>query len=189
MFLFLEIAAVTFAITYLFLAMKQNIMCWYAAFLSTLIYTVIYWDVALYMESLLNIYYLFMAVYGWINWNNKSEISENFILSWSIRKHFAVIFLIIFLTFISGFYLSNTDSVRPYLDSFTTWGSIITTYMVTQKVLSNWIFWIVINSVGLYLNYDRELYLTAFLLLIYQVISIYGYYQWRKSYNEYTQEN
>ncbi|MFL2834452.1 MAG: nicotinamide mononucleotide transporter, partial [Alphaproteobacteria bacterium] len=69
MFLFFEVTAVTFAIAYLFLAMRQSIACWYAAFLSTLIYTIIYWDVALYMESLLNIYYLFMAVYGWINWN------------------------------------------------------------------------------------------------------------------------
>ena len=54
----------------------------------------------------------------------------------------------------------------------------------TQKILSNWLYWIVINSVGIFLNLDRELYLTVLLLLSYQVISILGYFEWRKSYYE-----
>ena len=69
----LEIFAVIFAITYLILAVRQNILCWYAAFLSTAIYTFLYWDVSLYMESILNIYYLLMAIYGWVKWNNKKN--------------------------------------------------------------------------------------------------------------------
>ena len=189
MIIYFETTAVIFAIAYIFLAMKQNIACWYAAFISTLIYTIIYWDVALYMESLLNVYYLLMAIYGWINWNKKSSIDKNFILSWSYKEHTFSIALIILLTLISGFYLSNTDAVRPYLDSFTTWASVITTYMVAQKVLSNWIFWIVINTIGIYLNLDRELYLTVCLLSGYQIMSVYGYYQWRKSYHEYHHRN
>jgi nicotinamide mononucleotide transporter len=56
--------------------------------------------------------------------------------------------------------------------------------MVTQKILSYWLYWIVINSVGIFLNLDRELYLTVLLLLSYQVISILGYFEWRKSYYE-----
>ena len=78
MFTALEIFAVIFALLYLFLAIKQHIACWYAAFLSTLIYILIYWDVSLYMESLLNFYYLLMAIYGWINWNKKSQIDKNY---------------------------------------------------------------------------------------------------------------
>ena len=63
--------------------------------------------------------------------------------------------IIILLSFSSGYFLSHSDAVRPYLDSFTTWASVITTYMVTQKILSNWLYWIVINSVGIFLNLDR----------------------------------
>tara|TARA_Y100001970_G_scaffold145395_1_gene178528 strand:+ start:1783 stop:2376 length:594 start_codon:yes stop_codon:yes gene_type:complete len=189
MFIALEIFAVIFALLYLFLAMKQNIACWYAAFISTLIYIIIYWDVSLYMESLLNFYYLLMAIYGWINWNKKSQIDKNYVISWSYQNHIAVILLILILTFISGFYLQNTDAVYPHLDSFTTWASVITTFMVAQKILSNWIFWIIINSIAIFLNFDRELYLTVILLMIYQVMSVYGYYQWRKSYYEYKSQN
>ena len=176
MFIALEIFAVIFALLYLFLAMKQNIACWYAAFISTLIYIIIYWDVSLYMESLLNFYYLLMAIYGWINWNKKSQIDKNYDISWSYQNHIVVILLILILTVISGFSLQKTDAVYPYLDSFTTWASVITTFMVAQKILSNWIFWIIINSVAIFLNFDRELYLTVILLMTYQVMSIYGYY-------------
>tara|TARA_B100001540_G_scaffold132189_1_gene117589 strand:- start:458 stop:1051 length:594 start_codon:yes stop_codon:yes gene_type:complete len=189
MFIALEIFAVIFALLYLFLAMKQNIACWYAAFISTLIYIIIYWDVSLYMESLLNFYYLLMAIYGWINWNKKSQIDKNYVISWSYQNHIVVILLILILTIISGFSLQKTDAVYPYLDSFTTWASVITTFMVAQKILSNWIFWIIINSVAIFLNFDRELYLTVILLMTYQVMSIYGYYQWRKSYYEYKSQN
>jgi nicotinamide mononucleotide transporter len=56
--------------------------------------------------------------------------------------------------------------------------------MVTQKILSNWLYWLVINGVGIFLNIDKELYLTALLLLSYQVISIFGFINWRKSYYE-----
>ena len=189
MFIALEIFAVIFALLYLFLAMKHNIACWYAAFISTLIYIIIYWDVSLYMESLLNFYYLLMAIYGWINWNKKSQIDKNYVISWSYQNHILVILLILILTVISGFSLQKTDAVYPYLDSFTTWASVITTFMVAQKILSNWIFWIIINSVAIFLNFDRELYLTVILLMTYQVMSIYGYYQWRKSYYEYKSQN
>lgn len=189
MFIALEIFAVIFALLYLFLAMKQNIACWYAAFISTLIYILIYWDVSLYMESLLNFYYLLMAIYGWINWNKKSQIDKNYVISWSYQNHIVVLLLILILTVISGFSLQKTDAVYPYLDSFTTWASVITTFMVAQKILSNWIFWIIINSVAIFLNFDRELYLTVILLMTYQVMSIYGYYQWRKSYYEYKSQN
>ena len=189
MFIALEIFAVIFALLYLFLAMKQNIACWYAAFISTLIYIIIYWDVSLYMESLLNFYYLLMAIYGWINWNKKSQIDKNYVISWSYQNHIVVILLILILTVISGFSLQKTDAVYPYLDSFTTWASVITTFMVAQKILSNWIFWIIINSIAIFLNFDRELYLTVILLMTYQVMSVYGYYQWRKSYYEYKSQN
>ena len=105
MFIDLEIFAVIFAFLYLFLAMKQHIACWYAAFISTFIYILIYWDVSLYMESILNVYYLLMAIYGWFNWNKKSKIDKNFVISWSYINHSIVIILTLILTIISGFYL------------------------------------------------------------------------------------
>ena len=63
-----EAAAVGFGIAYLALAVREHIACWYAAFISTAISVYVFWDVSLFMESLLNVYYMAMAVYGWYQW-------------------------------------------------------------------------------------------------------------------------
>jgi nicotinamide mononucleotide transporter len=122
-----------------------------------------------------------MAIYGLSQWKKK-EKSENSIDIWSFKKHSIIVSLIIVLSFITGMFLSETNAENPFLDSFTTWGSVIATYMVTKKVLTNWIFWIVINSVGIFLNFDKGLILTALLLFIYQIISVIGFVSWRRSY-------
>jgi len=71
-----------------------------------------------------------------------------------------------------------TDAALPYLDSFTTWGSILTTWMVTRKILENWLYWLVIDSVSIYLYLDRGLYLTAGLFVLYLIIVLFGYRKW-----------
>jgi nicotinamide mononucleotide transporter len=70
----------------------------------------------------------------------------------------------------------------PYIDSFTTWGSIITTFMVAHKVVENWLYWIVIDAISIYLYIDRELYQTVGLYSIYLILAVIGYIAWRKAY-------
>jgi len=87
------------------------------------------------------------------------------------------------LTLISGYLLnSGTEAKLPYLDSFTTWASVVTTVMVARKVLENWIYWLVIDSVSIYLYIDRELYFTAILFALYIVIIFFGWFSWSKNY-------
>ncbi|MFY0699974.1 MAG: nicotinamide mononucleotide transporter, partial [Bermanella sp.] len=66
--------------------------------------------------------------------------------------------------------------------SFTTWGAVLTTYMVAKKVLENWIYWFVIDAIAIYLYIDRELYLTALLMAVYVVMVVFGYAAWLKIY-------
>jgi nicotinamide mononucleotide transporter len=82
----------------------------------------------------------------------------------------------------SGYLLTGyTDAALPYLDSFTTWGAIITTWMVARKVLQNWHYWFVIDSVSVYLYMSRGLVLTALLFCVYLLLIILGYRAWRQS--------
>ncbi len=187
-----ELVAVILGIAYLVLAMKQSIWCWYAAFGSTAIFIGLFWDVSLLMESALNVYYLIMAVYGWWLWradkkaDDKQEnpqragkTEELPIQSWGLKQHLLAIGSVIILSIISGYLLSeNTSAVLPYLDSFTTWGAVITTWMVAKKVLENWLYWIVVDSVAIFLYIDRELYLTALLMMVYVVLVIIGWFNW-----------
>jgi len=92
---------------------------------------------------------------------------------------------VIILSLLSGYLLNNhTTAVMPYLDSFTTWGAVLTTYMVAKKILENWIYWIVIDTLAIYLYVDRELYLTAFLMMVYVVLAIFGFKIWLKTYQQ-----
>jgi nicotinamide mononucleotide transporter len=182
----LETVAVILGVAYLLFAMRENSLCWYCAFISTGIYIWIFGDVSLYMESALNAYYMLMAVYGWYQWQRGGSASEGIKLnSWCLRNHLAAIGLVLVLSVISGYFLSqNTDARLPYIDSFTTWGSVVTTYMVARKVLENWIYWIVIDAVSIFLYIDRELYQTVGLYSVYLVLAVVGYIAWRKAYFE-----
>lgn len=175
-----EAAAVVLGVAYLLLAMRESLWCWYAAFVSTSIFLVLFWDVGLLMESALQVYYLVMAVYGWWHWRRGSaDQSELAISRWSNRDHLFAIGAVLLASAVSGTLLQQYSSAAlPYLDSFTTWGSILTTWMVARKVLENWLYWLVIDSVSIYLYLDRELYLTALLFALYLIIVIFGYRKW-----------
>ena len=180
----LELTAVVFAVAYLLLAVRQHIACWYAAFISTAIFLYIFWQVNLYMESGLQVYYLGMAVYGWWAWRqgNSGTNPGLRISTWSLKQHLIVIGMIIVATFVSGTLLSGTDQRLGYLDSFTTWGAIVATFMVTRKILENWLYWIVIDSASIYLYLDRELYFTVILFFVYLVIIFFGFRSWLTEY-------
>ena len=180
----LELIAVALAIAYLLLAVRQHIACWYAAFISTAIFLYVFWQVNLYMESGLQVYYLGMAVYGWWAWQRGGSegYPELTISTWSPRQHLIVIGIVVAATFVSGSLLSGTEQQLGYLDSFTTWGAVVATFMVTRKILENWLYWIVIDSASLYLYFDRELYFTMILFLVYLVIIFFGFRSWLREY-------
>ena len=142
------------------------------------------------MESALNVYYLVMAIFGWWQWrygssqkNSSDEKTELEISSWGMYQHAIAIVLIAALTFLSGYFLqNNTGAALPYVDSFTTWAAVITTWMVTRKILENWLYWIVIDVVGIWLYSERGLYLYAVLFVAYTIIAIFGYLKWRRKY-------
>jgi len=179
-----EVVAVILAIAYLVLAIFERIECWYAAFFSTLIYIFLFWDASLLMESALNVYYLLMAVYGWLQWRGYlSKSKHTKIHSWPIKNHLLAITGVLVLAAITGTLLANkTEAAFPYLDSFTTWAAVVTTYMVATKVLENWVYWLVINPISVGLFLDRGLALTALLYLAYVVMSVYGLIKWRQRY-------
>jgi len=178
---------VLLAIAYLLLALRENSLCWYCALASTAIFTGLFWDVSLLMESALNLYYMAMAVYGWRQWRGSRGAVTNLgnsaieISTWRLRNHLLAWGVIASLTAVSGNLLAqNTTAALPYLDSFTTWGSVLTTWMVTQKILENWLYWIVIDTVSIVLYVDRGLYMTSLLFVAYVIIVVFGFFAWRK---------
>ena len=174
----IESVAVLFSILYVILAAKENIWCWAAAIISVSLYVYIFYTVQLYPETGLQIFYFIMAIVGYYMWNkqDKERIKE-----WSETKHLLIILFGAIFTFFMGFYFSTyTDSQMPIIDSFTTVFSIIATYMVIKKVLGNWLYWIVIDAVSVYIYFNRDLHLTSLLFVAYTIIAVFGYFAWMK---------
>ena len=78
--------------------------------------------------------------------------------------------------------MSHTNAAFPYADSFTTVAAIVTTFMVARKVLENWGYWFVIDSISVYLYAARELYLTALLFVLYLILIVIGFRSWYRDY-------
>lgn len=179
----IESIAVFFSILYVVLAMKENIWCWGAAAISVILYIYICYSAQLYAETGLQFFYLLMAIYGYFQWNkNDSNLK---IQQWTTAKHLLILLLGAFLTFLMGFYFSiYTNAAMPLVDSFTTVFSVFATFMVTKKVLGNWLYWIVIDAVSVYLYFSRGLQLTSLLFIAYTIIAVFGYLSWLKRNNE-----
>jgi nicotinamide mononucleotide transporter len=177
-----EMAAVVFAITYLLLAVRENILCWFFAFISTAIYTVLFRDVSLLMESALNVYYMAMAVYGWWHWRHGGARDTPLpVRRWPLSRHAAAVIAIVLAAAASGALLdAHSEAARPYLDALVTWGAVVTTFMVARKVLENWAYWMVINSLAIVLFLDRGMLPTAGLHAAYLMISLFGWRAWRR---------
>lgn len=178
-----EYVGVVFGMLYLILAMKQSLWCWPAAFISTLVYTILFWQGALLMESALNVYYLLMAIYGYWQWrgNANTEINTKPVVSWSLPTHLVLIVLTSLFSICLGFLLEEYSHAKmAYLDSFTTCFAVVTTYLVTQKVLENWLYWVVIDLASIYLYIEMGYLPTAALFVVYTVLAIQGYRIWHK---------
>ena len=178
-----EIVAAFLAIAYLILAMLQDIRCWVAWIISSLMYFFVMYSANLYMEALLQIFYIFIGLYGLYQWRFKADKKDALkITTWSVKNHLIVIGALVFLTSLSGYVLMiYTAAASPFIDAFTTWGAIAASYLVAKKILENWFYWFVIDFVSVFLFISRELYPTALLFIVYLVLVVFGYSAWRKS--------
>ncbi len=183
-----EMVAVLLSVTYLLLAIKQSLWCWVAAFISTLIYTILFFDASLLMDSALNLFYLVMAIYGWYSWKYGNGINKNEeleITTYGLAKNLKVIGTLIIVSLILGYIMANyTRADFAYLDTFTTVFAVFTTYTLTKKVLENWLYWIVIDSISIYIYINKGFYLTAILFAFYTVLAFIAYNNWKKEYEK-----
>jgi nicotinamide mononucleotide transporter len=182
----LEIVAVVAAIAYLAFAIRQQIVCWIFAAISTAIYIWLFIEAKLYMESVLNLYYLVMAGYGWHVWRSgRDDGHDRPVVIWPRNTHLTAIAALLLLSALSGYILSTySDAAFPYIDSLTTWFAIWGTFLVARKVLENWWYWLLIDIASIFIYWTRDLQLTALLFVVYVAMIPFGLISWTKSMRE-----
>jgi len=180
-----EFWAVLTSIAYAWLASRNNIWCWFFGIASPILTMyALYFYFNLYAEVVLQFYYIGMAMYGFYTWKfGGVKHSEKPIEVWTIKKHLQMIIIGLLLSVLLGYILNNyTEAASTYVDSFTTVFAIFATYMTARRLLENWIYWIVIDTVSIFLYAGRGGYFFALLFIAYTIIAVYGFYNWRKQY-------
>jgi nicotinamide mononucleotide transporter len=183
-----EIFAALLGMAYIIFASRESQWCWPLAFISTLIYTVLFWEGQLPMQALLNFYYIGMAIYGYMLWRKHGIAKDNLaITSWSWNKQLIFLSIGTLLSLITAYYLKISEtSQRPYLDASVTIFSVMNTFLMAKKILQNWLYWVVIDAAAVVLYAQSGFYATVILFAIYTVLAMLGYINWQKLYRQQT---
>ncbi len=178
----IEILAFVLAVAYLLLAIRQSLACWVAAFVSSCLYTWVFFSARLYMDSGLNLFYAIMAVYGYWQWRRLGDHGASHVSRWPPARNALAAGGIVALAALSGYFLRRyTPDASPLIDSLVTWGSVFATFLVARKIYENWHWWLVLDTASLLLYFSRGLYLTVLLFALYLVLILIGMREWRRS--------
>lgn len=180
-----EIAGAIISFIYLYFSIREKSALWIFGFLSSLLYIWVFFHSKLYAEISLQLYYLVISVYGWITWRQKSVTTHETVLHITritSIQHIVLYFLsavgVYFIYYFVLVYL--TDSPVPLADSFVGSLSVIATYMLAKKKIENWLVWIVVDAFAAGLYFYKGLYPTTVLFVVYTVMAVVGYFQWKK---------
>jgi nicotinamide mononucleotide transporter len=161
------------------LTIKQTIWCWPFALISVLTSIVEFYKERLFGDMLLQVFYFFAGLYGWIYWNHQKN--KSFEIKKTETKAILPLLIITILQAIVYYYLLiYFKGDRPVLDSILTACSLTTTYMMTKKWVENWLVWVFIDGAYILLYGLKGMWLFAILNLIFTIIAFYGWLKWRK---------
>lgn len=177
----LELFSVAMGLVYIILLIQENIWCWFFGILSSIGFIFIMYHNQLYSESILYLFYVFVGFYGYHKWSKRNDQAV-VIQRTSYLNIFLILISGICLSFGIGYLFDNhTDAQRPFADASTSVFSVLASFMEAHKWLSSWIFWIAINAFSIWLYFDRELNMASFLMVIYFLLSVFGFLHWKSN--------
>ena len=177
-----ELIAVFFGLLCVWSMKKESILAFPFGIINVLIYSYICFTAKLYAYAGINLFYFVMSVYGWYNWLRKGNNDEKIrITECSKKEMFWDSFAILVLFFILWILLKRlTDSVVPAWDAITTSIYIIGMWFLARKKIENWILWIAGDFISIFLFAYEKLYFSSFQFLVFTIIAVLGYLEWKK---------
>ena len=179
----IEIIGAVIGLFYLYLEYKADKWLWPVGVIMPVVYVWIFYQSKFYADMGVNIYYFFASIYGWTYWTrHRQEAEQELPVTLMPRRYIlplAATGLVLF-ALIAFILVRYTDSPVPYGDSFTTALSILGMWLLARKYVEQWGFWFVVNIVSCGLYVWKGLYPTAILFAIYSIISVFGYFKWKR---------
>jgi nicotinamide mononucleotide transporter len=188
-----EIVASISGFLCVFLIIKRSIWCWFFGLIQVSLYSWFFFDNKLYSDSALHVIYIFLQFYGWYNWvhhSNNAQDNKTLIIQRTKIKDIA--FWLSFAIAGAGIlgYIMNTytDASFAYPDAFTTVTSLVAQWLLTRRHLFNWLFWIVVDIVAIFIYFQKGLYPTSLLYFTFLIMCFVGQYSWWKEYKKQEQQ-
>lgn len=179
----LEGVAALFGIVSVFLSTRQNIWSWPTAIVNVALYTIVFYNGRLYGQMGLQTVYLVLSIYGWYQWLRGGEQKTELHVSRASPRLVGILAALNVVAWIGlAALLRTTDAALPWLDALLTTTSLIAQWMMTRKILENWILWIVVDVVYVPMFISQRLYATSFLYAAFLVLAVMGFVQWRRSF-------
>jgi nicotinamide mononucleotide transporter len=182
------------------LSAKANIWSWPIGLINVTLFFFLFFQVQLYPDMFLQIFFFVTNLIGWWRWANpkpgeedrKHELKVSF-MKWQqflLLTVLGVTGTFIFGTFAENLHelfpkIFNRPSAFPYLDSFVTVMSVITTFFMIQKKIESWILWIVVDVIATYMYFVKGIKFVAVEYLVFCFIAAFGLYHWVKEYRSY----
>jgi nicotinamide mononucleotide transporter len=179
----IEIIIFIFGVLSVYFAKKENILVYPTGIICTILSVYIMYNAKYYADMSINIYYSIMSVYGWFQWK---KITNGEVLSISrTSEREKIIGLGLFL--ITGLicvliytFFDYKLQLNNYLDVFTTSLFFTAMWYMARKKIENWTLWIVGNTFAVYIFFDRQLYIIAIQYIIFTILAISAYIEWKK---------
>jgi len=181
----LEIVAVLFGLISVWCSKKNNLWVFPTGMASTLIFVYLLLKWALLGDMMINAYYFIMSIYGWYIWTRKSNGNVVSPISETTKKEkiIAIVIFMATLLFVYVVYVTfdKWTSWTAYVDTFTTAIFFVGMWLMAKRKIENWLFWIVGDIISVPLYFYKGFTFTSFQYLIFTVIAVYGYLEWKKN--------
>ncbi|NUR35198.1 MAG: nicotinamide mononucleotide transporter [Gemmatimonadaceae bacterium] len=179
----LELAAALTGAISVWLSVRQNIWSWPTAIVNVVLYTVVFWDAKLYADMGLQVIYTVLSLYGWYQWLYGGAGRTELRVTRTPPRVAAILTLIAAAgsALLGTLLRHTTDAALPFMDSFLSSTSLVAQWMMTKKLLENWLVWIAVDVLYVGMFLFKGLYLTAGLYAVFLGLAVRGYLDWRRS--------
>lgn len=182
----IEVLGAILGLFYIVFSIRQNILTWPTGLLTSALYVVVFFRSGFYADMGLQLYYVFISIYGWYFWLKGGSKETADVGTPQVRKtskklwiRLTLLFFVLYAAIL--FILLNfTDSTVPFMDTLTTALSIVATWMLAKKYIEHWLIWIFVDLVSTGLYVYKNLWPTVILFLVYTLMAFVGYREWRK---------
>jgi nicotinamide mononucleotide transporter len=185
---YIELLGAILGIAYVFFSIRQNILTWPIGLLTSILYVWVFLVSKLYADMGLQLYYVFISIYGWYEWLHGNKSNKEAILKISrltSKLGFLLLLFSILIFFLIWFVLDKyTDSPVPVADALSTALSLVATWMLARKILEHWLVWILVDAFSIGLFWYKDLHPTVFLFVVYTVMAVIGFIEWKKEFVE-----